>query len=172
MVSMDSRVLYSAFLLILAVQRMFELRLSKRNATRAFLEGAKEAAPHQVPWMTAMHSLWFVSCAAEVWMGASFHQGIFVVSLAVTVIGQTLRYAAIRTLGPRWNVRIIHFPGKPPVQTGIYRLVRHPNYLGVVLEIAAVPMLHGAWMTSVAFSIINGIFLYFRIRAEENAVYG
>ena len=61
---------------------------------------------------------------------------------------------------------------EPPVQKGIYRWIRHPNYTGVALEIAAVPLIHGAWVTAIAFSLLNGFFLFLRIRAENKAVYG
>ncbi len=183
---LESRVFFTAFLLLLALQRFVELSFSRRNLRAAMASGAREAAPGQAFWMTLMHAAWFFSCAMEVWAPrlfsfdsskAGFASGVFYLpaffaGLLLTCAGQILRYAAMRALGPRWNVRIIVFPGRPPVASGIYQYLRHPNYLGVVLEIAGVPLLHGAWITAVLFSLLNGIFLYFRIRAEERAVYG
>jgi methyltransferase len=84
--------------------------------------------------------------------------------------GQTLRYAAIHTLGERWTVRVMTLPGAKPVSQGIYRSIRHPNYLGVILEIGAVPLLHSAYLTAISFSIANALLLAWRIQTEEAAL--
>jgi methyltransferase len=84
--------------------------------------------------------------------------------------GQTLRYLAIRTLAECWSTRIYVVPDAPLIKHGIYRFVRHPNYLGVILEIASVPLLHAAYGTAVVFSLANLIILRHRIRLEELAL--
>ena len=58
-------------------------------------------------------------------------------------------------------------PGAPVVEDGLFKYVRHPNYLGVVLEIAALPLIVGLWEFALIFSALNGIILYFRIKFEE-----
>ena len=83
-----------------------------------------------------------------------------------------MRYWAVTTLGDRWNTRIIVSPDRAPVTSGPYRFMRHPNYLAVVIEIAAVPMIGGAIFTAIAFSIGNALILAVRIPAEERAMGG
>ena len=61
-------------------------------------------------------------------------------------------------------------PGEAPVVGGPYRYVRHPNYLAVVVEVAALPLVHTAWWTAVFFSVANAFVLRQRIRAEEAAL--
>jgi methyltransferase len=61
-------------------------------------------------------------------------------------------------------------PGLPLVRKGIYRYLRHPNYLGVILEILAVPLLHSAYVTAIVFSLANMLLLSVRIRTEEQAL--
>jgi methyltransferase len=56
------------------------------------------------------------------------------------------------------------------VTGGPYRFLRHPNYLAVVLEMAAVPLIHGAWLTAAVFSALNAALLSHRIPAEERAL--
>ena len=85
-------------------------------------------------------------------------------------MAQALRYWAIASLGEYWNTRIIVVPGLPPVTRGPYRFLRHPNYVAVVLELAAVPLIHGAWVTALVFSLGNALLLWVRIRAEETAL--
>jgi methyltransferase len=88
----------------------------------------------------------------------------------VMAAGQGLRYAAIRLLGWRWSVRIFTIPGEQPINEGVYRYIRHPNYLGVILEIAAMPLIHSAYLTALVFSLANGILLTVRIKKEEEAL--
>jgi methyltransferase len=91
-------------------------------------------------------------------------------ALIVALGAQALRWWAIGTLGWRWNTRIIVVPGAPPVTGGPYRFVRHPNYVAVVLEIASIPLIHGAWLTALIFSALNVALLAVRIPAEERAL--
>lgn len=86
------------------------------------------------------------------------------------VLGQSLRWAAIETLGSRWTVTIMILPEAPPKAGGLYRYLRHPNYLGVILEIAALPLLGGAWLTALIFTLLNAALLRLRIAREEAAL--
>jgi methyltransferase len=118
-----------------------------------------------------MHIAWFLAMLAEVFgLRRPFDPRLALVASAAFLAGQALRYAAIRTLGERWTVRVMTLPGAKPVSGGIYRVIRHPNYLGVALEIAAVPLLHSAYLTAFLFSIANGLILAWRIRTEEAAL--
>lgn len=166
-----SKIVFFILVALLALQRVLELRLSKKNTANALRQGAREVAPGQVPWMTLLHTLWFFSMVAEVYLWTTFSWYSFAIGIFLLVVGQALRYHAITTLKERWSVRIIVWP-VAPVSGGLYRHIRHPNYLGVCLEILGVPLIHGAFATSIVFSILNACFLYFRIKAEEKAVYG
>ena len=91
-------------------------------------------------------------------------------ALLVWVAAQVLRYAAMRALGERWNVRIFVVPGEALVHRGPYRYMKHPNYVAVVLEFIAAPLVFGAWRTAVVISALNAIALRTRIRAENMAL--
>ena len=87
--------------------------------------------------------------------------------LALVVAAQALRWWCIATLGTRWNTRIVVVDGLPLVQDGPYRWLRHPNYVAVVVEGAALPLVHTAWITAVVFTVLNAVLLRVRIRAEN-----
>lgn len=164
---------YLVLLAMLIVERIFELRLARRNARRAFERGAVEVGQAHYRVMVAFHSLFIVSCAAEAtFFPHSFPNAVAWIALAAEAAAQTLRYWAVSTLGDRWNTRIVVTPERAPVTTGPYRFMRHPNYLAVVIEIAAVPMIGGAIFTAIAFSIGNALILAIRIPAEERAMGG
>jgi methyltransferase len=166
-----SKTLFVTFLALLAGQRLWEVRLSQRHEALIRARGGREHAAGQFRVMQALHTGWFVAMLAEV-LGRNrpFRPWLAAVAAPIFLLGQALRYAAIRTLGERWTVRVVTLPGEPPITHGIYRHLRHPNYLGVVLEIAAVPLLHTAYLTSFIFSLANALLLAARIRAEEQAL--
>ena len=156
---------------IVAVQRLWELLRSRRHERALLARGGREHARGQMPWMSALHASWLVAMPLEVILfRREATVGVALVAGVVFLAGQGLRLAAMSALGARWTVRVITVPGAPPVDRGIFRWVRHPNYLGVVLEIAALPLVHGAWLTALLWSVANGALLAARIRAEESAL--
>jgi methyltransferase len=163
--------LFIVLLLLLGLQRILEVALSRKHERGLLEQGGVEHAPGQMRVMTMMHAAWFAAMPLEIVL----LQRPAIPSLAAMaglglLAGQTLRYAAIWSLGERWTVRVVTLPGKPLVSRGIYRYVRHPNYLGVMLEIAALPLMHGAYVTAGAFSVANLLLLRWRIRTEEAAL--
>ena len=85
---------------------------------------------------------------------------------------QLLRVWVIASLGGRWTTRIIIMPGAPLVRRGPYRLVSHPNYMVVIAEIAVLPLAFGLPLFAAVFSVLNGVVLTVRIRAEARALAG
>lgn len=168
---MVTRAAFTMLVLAVALQRLFEVRRSQRHERWLRAQGAVERASWQVPVMAAMHVTWLVVMCAEVWLlRPPFRPVLAAVAFAAFVCGQVLRLLAMRALGSRWTIRILTLPLEPPVTTGIYRHLRHPNYLGVILEIAALPLVHGAVWTALIFSVANAVLLAFRITAEERAL--
>lgn len=162
---------YLGLLIAVALERVLELVLSARNARLARARGGVETGQGHYPVMAAFHALFLLSCAGEVvLLGRPFPGAAGWLSLGVVVGAQALRYWAIATLGWRWNTRIVVIPGAVPVTGGPYRWVRHPNYLAVIAEMLALPLVHGAWLTAVVFSLGNALLLRVRIRAEERAL--
>lgn len=166
-----TRWFFVGFLTLLGLQRLLELRLSRRNERWILAQGGQEYVPGQWRLMRGMHTAWFAAMLLEVFtLKRPFRPALAGGASILFLTGQALRYAAIRALGPRWTVRVMTLPGAPPVEGGIYRQLRHPNYLGVALEILAVPLLHSAWWTAALFSLLNGLLLRARIHAEEQAL--
>ena len=92
--------------------------------------------------------------------------------LAIFVLLQIGRVWVLTTLGPRWTTRIIVLPDAPLVRRGPYRFVNHPNYVVVVGEIAALPLVFGLWQVALVFTLLNGAVLWVRIREENRALSG
>ncbi|MGN6445893.1 isoprenylcysteine carboxyl methyltransferase family protein [Amnibacterium sp.] len=166
---------YTAYLLLLAgtvAERLVELRLSARNARWALARGGRESGRGHFPPMVALHTALLAACAIEPLLaGRPFLAALAIPSAVLALAAQALRWWCIRTLGPRWNTRIVVVPGLPLVHRGPYRLLPHPNYVAVVLEGIVLPLVATAWVTAAAFTVLNAVLLLgFRIPAEERAL--
>ena len=166
-----STALYLGFLALLYLERGVELLVSRRNIRLALAAGGIETGRRHYGVMVAVHAVFPLACAAEVLgLHRAFPGAAGFAALAVALAAQALRWWAVAALGRRWNTRIVHVPGAEPVTTGPYRFMRHPNYLAVMLEAAAVPLIHGAWITALVFVAANAALLAVRIPAEERAL--
>ncbi len=153
-----------------AVQRLLELRYSRRNERRLRVQGAVERGAGHYPVMVGIHALWLVSTLVEGLLRGPETPWWWPVPLAAFLLVQPLRYWAILSLGEGWNVRVLVVPGRRLVRSGPYRYFTHPNYLVVVVEVLALPLIFGAWVTALVFSVLNAAFLFVRIREEERAL--
>lgn len=162
---------YGLLIAAVAAERVAELVVSRRNERWSTARGATVAGQGHYPAMVTLHTGLLAGCLAEVWIaGRPFTPSLGWPMLAVVTAAQALRWWCVRTLGPRWNTRVIVVPGLPPVTTGPYRLWRHPNYVAVAVEGLALPLVHGAWITAVAFTLLDAALLTVRIRCEDAAL--
>ncbi|BAZ29711.1 isoprenylcysteine carboxyl methyltransferase [Cylindrospermum sp. NIES-4074] len=156
---------------LIILQRLFELRISKRNFLYILAQGGKEYSDNYLKLVKLLQVTWFMAMIIEVWwLNRPLIPILAAVALVATLSGQLLRYLSMRALEWRWTLPLITIPGMPLVDTGIYRHLRHPNWLGVILEIAALPLIHGAYITAIVFSTANIWLMSKRIQAEEEAL--
>jgi methyltransferase len=156
--------------MLVAIQRLLELLYSRRNERRLLARGAVERGSGHYPVIVAIHSLWLVSTLVEGLLRGPEPPAWWPVPLAAFLLVQPLRYWAILSLGENWNTRVLVVPGGKLVRRGPYRYFSHPNYVVVAVEILTFPLIFGAWITAVVFSLLNAALLYVRIRSENRAL--
>ncbi|MEW1563500.1 isoprenylcysteine carboxylmethyltransferase family protein [Streptomyces sp. NPDC093509] len=164
---------YGLLVAVVAAERVAELVVARRNERWSVARGSTVAGQGHYPAMVALHTGLLAGCLAEVWLaGRPFVPALAWPMLAVLAAAQGLRWWCIRSLGPRWNTRVIVVPGLPLVAKGPYRWrrLRHPNYVAVVAEGVALPLVHTAWVTAVVFTVLNAVLLRVRIRCENRAL--
>lgn len=167
----DSRILYLLLIGLIVVERLAELVLTERNARRLRARGGHEVGQGHFPAMAILHTVLLVAAPLEVWwFDRPLIPALAIPMLALLVGTMALRYWAILTLGDRWTARVFVVPGEAPVARGPYKYLRHPNYLAVILEVFAFPLIHTAWVTALIASIGNALVLRTRIRVEEEAL--
>ncbi len=157
--------------LVQGAERVVELFIARRNRAWAFARGGQEFGAGHYPWMVALHTSLLVACLLEVGLAPTPVSWAWVLSFtALVLVTNALRYWVIVTLGPLWNTRVICVPGAERVTSGPFRWLTHPNYVAVVVEVAALPLIHGAWRTALFFTLANAAVLTARIRIENDAL--
>lgn len=167
---MSSELWFTVLIGAVAVERLAELVLSRRHAAWALERGGVESGAGHYPVMVVLHSGLLLGALAEVWLSGRDFVSWGWLMVALVAGSQALRWWCIATMGPRWNTRVIVIPGMPLVTSGPYRWLSHPNYLAVVVEGAALPLVHQAWWTAGVFTLANVALLSRRLRVENAAL--
>lgn len=168
---MSAEAWFTALVVAVALERLAELVVSERNAAWSLERGGVETGRGHYPVMVVLHTGLLVGALVEVWVRRPDVPAALVwPALALVVASQALRWWCIATLGRRWNTRVIVVPGLAPVTGGPYRWFAHPNYVAVVVEGVALPLVGGAWITALVFTGLNAILLTVRIRVEDAAL--
>ena len=169
---MTSAAWFTVLVGAVAVERLVELLISKRHLAWALARGGVESGRDHFPAMVALHTALLLGAVAEVLLlDRPFVPALGWPALAVALACQAGRYWCIATLGEQWNTRVVVVPGLGAVARGPYRWLRHPNYVVVVVEGIALPLVHGAWLTAAVFTAANAVLLLrYRIPAEERAL--
>jgi methyltransferase len=165
-----SAVYLVAAVCLVGLQRLLELAYSLRNERRLRASGAVEFGARHYPMMVGLHTLWLASTLVEGLQRGPEIPTWWPVPLAAFLLVQPLRYWAIISLGTNWNTRVLVVPGGKVVRSGPYRYFPHPNYVVVAVEILTFPLIFGAWITAIVFSLLNAALLFVRIRTENRAL--
>lgn len=164
---------YVLLVLLVGVERLAELVVARRNERWSLARGGVVSGRGHYPWMVALHTGLLAGCLLEAGLAdRPFVPALGWPMLALVVAAQGLRWWCITALGHHWNTKVIVVPGLPPVTRGPYRLrrLRHPNYVAVAVEGLALPLVHGAWITALTFTVLNAALMVVRIRCEEEAL--
>lgn len=162
---------YLGLVVLVALARLVELSVARRHLRWAQENGGVERGAGHYPVMVALHSALLIGAPLEViLLDRSLIPVLAVSMLVLLVAAHALRWWCITSLGKQWNTRVVVVPGLPLVSRGPYRFLRHPNYVAVVAEGLALPLIHGAWLTATLFGLANLALLWWRIRVEERAL--
>jgi methyltransferase len=164
-------VAYTLLIALVVAERLAELVVARRNLRWSRARGGVEYGRGHYPLIVAAHVGLLAGALLEGWLlDRPFVPALGWPMLAVAVLAQGLRWWCITSLGPRWNTRVIIVPGLPLVGKGPYRWLRHPNYVAVVAEGIALPLVHTCWLTASLFTVLNLAVLSTRIRVENTAL--
>jgi methyltransferase len=154
-----------------AVERLAEVVVAERHRSVSKERGGVEFGAGHYPAMVTLHTALLAGCLLEpVLLHRPFIPALGWPMLLIAVAAQALRWWCITTLGYQWNTRVIVIPGAERITGGPYRFLPHPNYVAVIAEGIALPLVHTAWITAVVFTILNAVLLRTRIHVENGAL--
>jgi methyltransferase len=160
-----------AFLILLAcvgLERMVELQVSRRHQHELANSGARKHRDPQYRWMIALHTGVLIGAAVEVLLlRRPFIPWLAFPSVVLFALATLLRWWVIRTLGVHWNTEVVDSAPLGVITDGPFRWIRHPNYLGVFVELIALPLIHAAWITAIFAAVGNTFVLRNRLSVEE-----
>lgn len=162
--------IFAIFIILIAIQRMFELYIAKQNEKQLKAAGAVEYGESHYRWMVLMHLSFFIVLIIEVVVLERDVSGLWPIWLALFLIAQSGRIWVIRSLGKHWNTKIIVVPDADVVIKGPYKFFKHPNYIIVATEILVISLLFNAYYTAIIFSLLNVWMMMVRIPLEEKAL--
>ncbi len=159
-------------ILVIIIQRLYELQISGRNEKWLLSRGAVEYGRKHYRFIILLHAFFFISMIAEYNFKGGYEDFnvINYLFLVFFIILQIMRVWVLKTLGKYWNTKIYRIPNSKPVSNGLYKYFRHPNYMIVACEIFTLPMIFNLYFTAVIFSVLNAAMLYVRIKEENRAL--
>ena len=167
-----SVIAYLALLCIVAVLRLYELRISRRHQQEMIARGASKVDEPRFRWMVVLHTGVLIGAAAEVvFLKRPFIPILAAVCFPLFLAANAVRWWVIRTLGEHWNVQVMNSTGLGVITSGPFRYVRHPNYAAVFLEMLVLPLIHTAWITAAAGAVAHVLVLSQRLSTEERVLF-
>jgi methyltransferase len=157
-------------LLAILLLMLGETALSMRNERVLRGRGAIEPAGDVYKAMRWAYPCCFVAMAIEGALRGPATPESLVLGVAVFGLAKALKAWAIGTLGARWTFRVLVVPGAALVSNGPYALLRHPNYLAVLGELAGMALIVWAPVTGVLSLVGFGALMRRRIAVEDRAL--
>ena len=149
---------------------LLEARRASRNERAQRARGGIEPPGDVYAWMRVIYPASFAAMIAEGGVRGWPPLPVLVAGVLFFTLGKALKWWAIAVLGPSWTFRVIVVPGALLVARGPYRWIRHPNYVGVVGELAGVAAAVGAPVSGAIALAVFGLLLIKRIAVEERTL--
>ena len=155
------------FIAFVALQRIAELAVARRNEKWIRRQGAVEYGKEHYPFIVALHALFMLSMILEFYLKKPPFDAPFLFVFFSLIL---LKIWVISSLGKFWNTKILRLNKAPLINNGPYKYIKHPNYMIVVAEIIVIPLVFHLYYTAVIFTVLNAIMLTVRIRVENEAL--
>jgi len=84
--------------------------------------------------------------------------------------GVTIRLLAVATLKQQFTIKVSITEGHEIVETGIYKKIRHPAYLGYLASLLGIGLVLGNWVGLTALVILPLAGILYRIHVEESVL--
>lgn len=162
-------IIANGIILFYIIQRITEMLISKENE-RWLKENcfAVEVDPKEGLKMKLFHTFWFVSLLIETNVVNDIQVEFWAfIIYSLLAFCMMIRIYSIEKLNRFWTIKIFSMENQVLFTDGLYKYIRHPNYLIVIVEFLLLPLLFKAYFTMILFSFLNLLVLSKRINLEE-----
>jgi protein-S-isoprenylcysteine O-methyltransferase Ste14 len=149
-----------------------ELLVVVLTRTRRSTGAVQDRGTMQLLWVVI-----FSSIALGTWYGQTHGPNMGAslgwmrsVALCVLVAGLAIRWTAIVQLGKSFSVNVAIRADQTLHRTGLFAVVRHPSYTGMMLLFAAIGIRTGNWISIALLLIPTATAVLYRIHVEEAAL--
>jgi methyltransferase len=156
--------------IVIAAFMLIEARRAARNEKAQRARGAIEPASDVYPLMRIVYPGVFVAMVADGATRPSPAARLIALGVTMFAAGKALKWWAILALGECWTFRVLVVPGAAAIRRGPYRLLRHPNYAGVVGELVGASLIAGAAVAGPVGTLIFVALMAARVRVENRAL--
>lgn len=162
---------YILLLVVVGIGRLAELVISRRNQRQLEKQGVRKIHEPLFRVLVLLHGSILVSAGLEVLFLRRPLIPALAISMAIIfILSNVLRWWVIWSMAGHWNVEIMDSARVGVVSSGPYRWIRHPNYVGVVLEVFSLPMMHTAWITAIFGTLGYMEIIRHRLKLENGAL--
>lgn len=171
--SRPGSLVFSCFLLFVVFERVFEALYTSKDKNKNELEG-----DWTLPVSVMSYIVLVCLCVSEFYINArqSFNVPLIIAALGLYIVAMALRFWAVVSLGDQWSIHII---GKDKLEgkrillrCGPYKYIRHPVYLGIILEQISIPLAANLYVTFFIAVIFSILFQLLKARFEEKTMRG
>lgn len=152
------------------VPMLLETARAARNERAQRMRGGVEPDGDVYRIMRIAYPAAFLAMIVEGALRGSPEPSTIAAGAALFAVAKTLKWWAIVALGPAWTFRVIVVAGMRLVETGPYRLMRHPNYVAVLGEFLSVAVMTGAVVAGPVATLGFGALIARRIAVERRAL--
>jgi protein-S-isoprenylcysteine O-methyltransferase Ste14 len=155
---------------IVAVAIIYFVRIAELSTRRDTVAGrVRENLTLRL--FMAVGTLMAAGSVLEYWLeGGGLRRATFLPGVAFGLASFSLRRGAIAALGKVWSLHVEIREEHPLVEEGPFRLMRHPTYFSMILELLATGLLCHAWIMLAIIPLGFIPALWLRLRIEEAAL--
>ncbi len=149
-----------------------EVALVLATRTRRSSGTTQDRGSIVILWLTIIASI-----SACDWLADSLHVANFTgspwlkpLTIALMVIGLAIRWTAILSLGRSFSVNVAIKQSQTIYRKGLFRVVRHPSYLGMLIIFLAIGLRSRNVVSLAIMLVCPAAALLYRIHVEERAL--
>jgi protein-S-isoprenylcysteine O-methyltransferase Ste14 len=86
------------------------------------------------------------------------------------VIGVTIRLMAVATLKQQFTIKVSIMERHKIVEQGVYKIIRHPAYLGYLTSLLGIGLVLGNWVGLTVLVVLPFLGILYRIHVEESVL--